>query len=162
MIMERPSSAWIWHPLLEDRPKDTLEPNADSTADWLIAWQTALGLPSPPLSPPLSSELLAEVLGSDDEEEESDGSGESLGDAVTLAPPWTSEATAPVPVIVWAQAAVVQAASSKASPARIRRAVMYRSSLVVRVVRRRIARRLSAQRGVVIVSGAATTVRSGR
>jgi hypothetical protein len=72
------------------------------------------------------------VLGS--EEESSVDDAEALGELVIEPPPWTSEATVPVPDTTCAHAAVVQAASSRALPARIRRAVMNRSSLAVRVI----------------------------
>src|SRR5512133_2591380 len=127
MIIERPSSAWIWQPLPDERPNETLVPNADSTADLSRALHT--GLTSPPLSPPLSP------LDSDDEgelaSEESLDDAELLGDAV-IDPPWSSGAAEPEPETTCAQAAVVKAASSRASPDRIRRAVMDRSSIVVR------------------------------
>ena len=83
VIIERPSSAWIWQPLLEERPNETLLPNAVSTADLSSAWHTGLVSPLPlPLPPPLSSsgEDDEEVLGADDES--SDGVGESDGEAV--------------------------------------------------------------------------------
>jgi hypothetical protein len=106
-------------------------PNADSTADLSRALHT--GLTSPPLSSPPSPPLLS--VDSDDEgelgSEESLDDAELLGDAV-IDPPWRSGAAEPEPETTCAQAAVVKAASSRASPGRIRRAVMDRSSLVVR------------------------------
>ncbi|HEY6745908.1 MAG TPA: hypothetical protein VI357_09315 [Mycobacteriales bacterium] len=130
--MERPSSAWSWQPLLEDRPKDTVVPNRSSTVDLLRAWQTGLVSSESPL------ELLELLLGEDAEalgsEEESVDDAEALGEPVIAMPPCTSEATVPVPDTTWAHAAVVQAASTRALPARIRRAVMNRSSLAVRVI----------------------------
>jgi hypothetical protein len=149
--MERPSSARIWQPLLDERPKVTPVPKAVSTADLSIAWQTGLG-----------SSLPEVELEEDDGEDEVDvsvsvGDGDdpvAVGELVRPPPPdCTSEATVPVPDTTWAQAAVVQAANSRARLARIRRAVMNRSSLVLRVVMRRVAPRLSTHRPAVVGHG---------
>jgi len=86
MIIERPSSASIWQPLLDDRPKETLLPKALSTADLSSAWHTALvASPPPPSSPPPSSEEEDETdaLGDEEEGESFEGVGEPEGEAVT-------------------------------------------------------------------------------
>src|SRR5215213_1357241 len=59
-IIERPSSARIWQPLVDDRPKDTSVPNRSSTADLSSAWHTRLDASSSESE--LDGELLEEVL----------------------------------------------------------------------------------------------------
>jgi hypothetical protein len=87
MIIERPSAASIWQPLLEDRPKETLLPKALSIADLSSAWHTGLvsSLPLPPLlsSPPSSEDDEADEFGVDEEDGSSEEVGEPDGDAVT-------------------------------------------------------------------------------
>jgi hypothetical protein len=81
--MERPSSASIWQPLLDDRPKETLLPKTLSTADLSSAWHTGLVFPPPLSSPPLSEDGEADVLGDEEDDESSDEGGEPDGEAVT-------------------------------------------------------------------------------
>src|SRR5215207_4234831 len=121
--MDRPSEARNWQPLLCERPKDTVVPNVASTASLFIASQTGLV--------PLDPDGLGEADGrlpssSSPAEEDGDGVGDPLSPPD---PAGTSAATVPLPSTTWAQAAAVLAASNRANPARIRRALIYRSSL---------------------------------
>src|SRR5829696_6785005 len=128
--MDRPSDARSWQPLLCERPKDTVVPNAASTAFLSIASQTGLVSLDPDGLDDADGLLLSSSSSLGDSVGEEDGMGDPLRPPE---PAGTSAATVPVPSTTWAHAAAVLAASNRASPARIRRALIYRSSPRLRV-----------------------------